>query len=339
MKKGIFTLLSLILIIFLFTGCTQVNDTNPNGTSLRVSFETLRLLEAEHPELDFGISKHDGQKTIRDFAITENGNLLLLELSDKVYEYSPKGELLGSYDFDFAEKRLTAYMLTCDNQGNFYFVDGYNCLIIKADRSGVLNIASLGEKSIVTEPGLIKNISTLEENILIVAAVSPNDYLTYTYELDVSGENAICITDPQLGIALGNGLSYKNELITQNGYEGLTDGSLVTIYKSGIEKNKFEVHTKNNFIAGLQIYGITEEGDYLAKISEFLADGHTFQETFVILDKQGNVISICEGYLKGDDIIRGYNDNSFVLRFETDGIIVFPLNELFTKGKEENWFK
>ena len=78
-------------------------------------------------------------------------------------------------------------MFTCDNQGNFYFIDGHNCLIIKADRIGILNTASLGEKSIITEPGLIKSISALEENILIVAATSPDDFLTYTYKLDVSG--------------------------------------------------------------------------------------------------------------------------------------------------------
>ena len=335
MKRGM--LVSLSIIILLFSGCNQTQDTNPSEP-FRVSFESLRLLEAEHPELDYGISQHDGQKTIRDFAITEDGNLLLLELSDKVYEYSPKGELLGSYDFGFDEKRLTAYMLTCDNQENFYFIDGHNCLIIKADRNGILSTASLGEKSIITESGLIKSISASEENILIVAATSPDDFLTYTYELDVSGDNAICITEPQVGIALGNGLSYKNELI-RNVDGGLTDGISVTIYKNCVEKNKFEVHTRNNFIVGLNIYGVTQSGGYFARIYEFLADGHTPQETFVIIDDQGKVISICDGSLESDDIIRGYNDSTFVLRFDADGVIVFPLLELFSTSKEESWFK
>ncbi|MGI6332768.1 MAG: hypothetical protein ACOX1Y_13715 [Zhaonellaceae bacterium] len=335
MKKGMLLLLSIIMI--LLSGCNQTQDTNPNEPA-GVSFESLRLLAAEHPELDFGISRHDGQRTIRDFAITEDGNLLLLELSAKVYEYSLKGELLGSYDFGFDEKGLTAYMFTCDNQGNFYFIDGHNCLIIKADRIGILNTASLGEKSIITEPGLIKSISALEENILIVAATSPDDFLTYTYKLDVSGDNAICITEPQVGIELGNGLSYKNELIT-NEDGGLTSGTAVTIYENGVEKNKFEVHSRNNFIVGLNIYGLTQSGGYFARIFEFLADGNTAQETFVILDDRGKVISICDGFLKNDDLIRGYNDNTFVLRFEADGITVFPLLELFTTNEDESWFK
>lgn len=336
MKKGMLITLSII-ILMLFSGCNQNQDTNLNESS-RVSFESLSLLEAEHPELDFGISQHDGQKTIRDFAITEDGNLLLLELSDKVYEYSPKGELLGSYDFGFDEKGLTAYMLTFDNQGNFYFVDGHNCLIIKADRNGILSTASLGEESIITEPGLIKSISASEENILIVEAISLDDYLTYTYELDVSGDNAICITEPQVGISLGNGLSYKNELI-RNVDGGLTDGISVTIYKNGVEKNKFEIHTTNNFIIGLNIFGVTQSGGYFARIYEILADGNTPQETLVTLDEQGKVKSIYEGSFKSDDIIRGYKDNTFVLRFDADGVIVFPVLELFSTSKEESWFK
>jgi hypothetical protein len=65
----------------------------------------------------------------------------------------------------------------------------------------------------------------------------------------------------------------------------------------------------------LNIYGVTQDGGYFARISEFLADGNTIQETLVILDEQGKVISICEGSFESGDIIRGYNDNTFfVLR-------------------------
>ncbi len=349
MKKRMLVLLSIMIL--LLSGCNGYHtakrdddldsqygtqDTNANEPS-KFAFERLRLLEVEHPELDFGISEHDGQKTVRDFAITKDGNLLLLELSDKVYEYSPNGKLLGIYDFGFNEKGLTAYMLTCDDHDNFYFVDGHNCLIIKADRNGILSTASLGEKSIVTEPGLIKNISASEENILAVTATSPDDFLTYTYKLDVSGGNAVCITEPQVGVALGNGLSYKSELIT-NKDGGLTDGISVTIYKNGVEKNKFEVHTTINVICGLNIYGVTQNGGYLARISEFLADGTTIQETLVILDEQGKVISICEGSFESGDIIRGYNNGTLVLRFDADGITVCPLLELLSTRKEESWF-
>ncbi len=332
MKKEM--LISLLIISLLFSGCNQARDINFNGPS-KFSFVSLTLLEAEHPELDFGISQHDGEKVIRDFAITENGNLLLLELSDKVYEYSPKGELLGSYDFAFDEQGLTAYMLTYDSKGNFYFVDGHNSLIIKADRNGILNIASFGEKSIVTEPGLIKGISASKENILHVVAISPGDFLTYTYELDVSGDNAICIVEPQLGISLGNGLSYQNELIT-NIDGSLTDGTSVTIYKDGAEKNKFEIHV-DHFIFGLNIYGVAPNGGYFANIYEYLADGDTARETLVTLNEQGEVERVHEGFFKSGDIIRRYEDKTFVLRFNDDGVTVFPIFELFSTSKEDTF--
>jgi len=57
------------------------------------------------------------------------------------------------------------------------------------------------------------------------------------------------------------------------------------------------------------------------------------------LDDHGKAISICDGSLKIDDIIRGYNNNTFVLRFDADSVIVFPLLELFTTSKDESWFK
>lgn len=347
MKKRILILLSIIIL--LLSGCNRDNATTQDNTlnnrsetqeisvNEQVLFEELRLLEEDHPELDFGIAKHDGEKVIRDFAITEDGNLLLLELSDKVHEYSPKGKLVGSYDFGFKEKGLTAYMLTCDTHDNFYFVDGYNCLIIKADRKGILGTSFLGEKSIVTEPGLIKNISAIDENRLIVTALSPEDFLVYTYELDVSGDKTVCVSEPQVGATLGNGLSYRSELIMDE-HGGLTNGIFVTIYENGIEKNKFEIHTTINVICGMNIYGITQNGGYFARIYEYLADVNTVQETLVILDQEGTVISICEGSLVNDDIIKVYRNNTFVLRFDTEGISIFPLSDLYVTGKEKSWF-
>lgn len=68
------------MIMLLLSGCsgyhtkTQVITVNEPS---KLAFECLRLLETEHSELDFGISDHDGQKKIRDFAITESGSLLL----------------------------------------------------------------------------------------------------------------------------------------------------------------------------------------------------------------------------------------------------------------------
>lgn len=313
MKRGM-----VILLILLLCGCQQ------QGTWL--PFETLSLLEAEHPELDFGLAEHDGQRTIRDFALNREGNLLLLELSAQVYEYSAKGELLATYDFGFAEKGLTAYLMTVDQSGNFYFVDGHNCLIIRANKKGILGTAALGDKAIIKEPGLIKAISALDENLLAITAISPSDYLTYTYEVDVSGEEAVCLASNG-GTVLGNGYSYENILLlNENG--GVTDSTKVTIYKNGQVENEFEVRRPNNFVVGLRILGISAEDTYFANLSEYLP-GDIFQERLVVLNRQGEIIAMGKGVLKSDDLIRGYQGNSYVLRFETDGLTVFPFQKLF----------
>lgn len=99
------------------------------------------------------------------------GSIHLLELSNGVYEYSPESVLLKIYDFGFEEKGFTAYMMAYDDLGNFYFIDGHNCLIIKADKNAILGTSSFRERFIVTEPGLIKSIAALRENILTITAI------------------------------------------------------------------------------------------------------------------------------------------------------------------------
>ncbi|NLP15150.1 MAG: hypothetical protein GX383_11900 [Clostridium sp.] len=57
---------------------------------------------------------------------------------------------------------------------------------------------------------------------------------------------------------------------------------------------------------------------------------NTFQETLVVLDGQGKIKSKHEGVFKSGDIIKRYNDNTFVLRFNDDGITVSPLLKGFS---------
>lgn len=329
MKKGI---IFLLVVMLLLTSCRNTNKNNNSASK----FESIQLSKEKHSEINFGTSEHDGGNVIRDFAITDKGNLLLLELSDKVHEYSPKGELIGTYDFDFEEKGLTAYMITCDNNGNFYFVDGFNNLIIKADRDGILNKSALGDKSIVVEPDLIKSIFSSAEDILMVTAVDPDDFSTYTYELDVSGEDAICISEPIVGRFLGNNLSFTSELI-EDEKGALTDGASITIYENNSVKDTFEIHSTINKIFGVEIYGLIPEGGYFARIFEFLENGFP-QDTFVTLNDKGKVTAICDNSVKSGNIIRGYKNNTFILQFDDDGIIVRPLIELCSKTDKKSWF-
>lgn len=88
-----------------------------------------------------------------------------------------------------------------------------------------------------------------------------------------------------------------------------TNGMKVTVAKYGRDERCFEVYTNHEISAnltGFQIYGLMEDGRYLARAVEMLhGDKIKVRESFLILDHNLNVIKICESSLVGSDIIRG----------------------------------
>ena len=78
---------------------------------------SITLTKEKHPELDFSWHESYLNYAICDFAFTPSGNLLLLQMSDSVAEYTPDGELVGVYSYPFAEEGQTAYMFAADSMG------------------------------------------------------------------------------------------------------------------------------------------------------------------------------------------------------------------------------
>lgn len=188
----------------------------------------------------------------------------------------------------------------------------------------------------VTEPGLIQRFASPSRDRLIVSALSPGDLAYYTYEWDVSGDEVVCLSDPKPGQTIDGIYAFKSELII-NANGGLTDGVIVTIFQEDQIETQFEIHTSLNVIYGFNIFGRTETGGYLARISEFLKDGNTTQETFVELDQTGKIQGAYQGDLKTTDIIRSFEGISYLLRFEEEGILIAPLREYFRLGGKTSW--
>ena len=107
-------------------------------------------------------------------------------------------------------------------------------------------------------------------------------------------------------------------------------------------KNQFEVISNREVRAnllGCQIYGLMKEGRYLAKAVEMLhGDKTEVRESFLVLDQNFDVISICESNLVASDIIRGVQDDTFVLRFTNDGLKIVKLYDLCSSWNDDIWF-
>lgn len=339
MKKLILTLLIFLLFLSV-NACYKIeNDLSIKELDETV-FQGITLSRQDHPELNFNYSEHDGQHAIRDFIVTSEGNLLLLELSKCIYEYSPQGKLLNIYEYDLEEHGLSAYMFTADDQGNFYLLDGNHQLIIKANQNEILNLSVFDETSLISDTGLINSFYADSEDVLIVSALDTSDFSYHTFTLDVSGDNVIFMEEPTQGDYIGNQQFVHVEHIMDG--EQYTNGMKITVAEYGGEKRFFEVYTNHEISAnltGFQIYGLMEEGRYLARTVEMLhGDKIEVRESFLVLDQNFNVISICESILASSDIIRGVQDDTYVLRFTDDGLKIVKLYDLCSSWKDDIWF-
>lgn len=339
MKKFILTLLIFLLPLSV-SGCNKAeNDQSISGPNKTV-FQGINLLRQDHPELNFDLSEHDGQQAIRDFTVTSEENLLLLELSKYIYEYSAEGKLINIYDYDLEEHGLSAYMLAADDQGNFYLLDGRKQLIIKTDRNEILNVSAFGKGSLISDTGLINSFYAQSEDVLIVSALDTSDFIYYTFTLDVSGENVIYMKEPIKGDLIGNQqFVYVEHIMDGDKY---TNGMKITLAEYGGRERSFEVYTNHEIKAnliGFQIYGLMEDGSYLARAVETL-QGELFgvRETFLLLDQNFNVSGICESPLSPSDIICGVHGSTYVLRFTEEGLDIVKLYDLCPAWKDDIWF-
>lgn len=217
-----------------------------------------------------------------------------MELSKCIYEYSPQSELLGIYNYGLEEHGLSPYMLTADNQGYFYLLDGNRQLLIKTNQNEILNISAFGEESLISDTGLINSFYASSEDVLIVSALDQSDFGYYILTLDLSGGNVISIKEPIRGYFIGNQQFFYVEHIMDG--QQYINGMRITVAEYGGKKRCFAVHTNHEISANLigsQIYGLMEGGRYLARTVEMLpGDKIRIRDSFLLLDHNFNIISI-----------------------------------------------
>lgn len=304
------------------------------------------LSAEEHDELDFSYHDEYMNYAICDFAIAPNGNLLLLIMSDSIVEYTPEGEFVGRYSYNFDESGLNAYMFTCDTYGNFYMADGGKDVIIKADRNEIKNISSVGAKSGLPALTLSESMYARDEDCL--EFMNYNDHYDFCiYRVDTKGEEAVLMEEPFLGQSLGGGTyAYVERVFDENG-DRTSECKLTVYYSDGTQDNYrfISEHEGSVAIYGLGIYGITEGDTIIGYIREWYRDGDGKKsnslDTRVIIEKGSGITSIGLNEENNDYLTRCYGGETYVMQRMEDGIRIIPLMRLYEEEEwsEEHWFK
>ncbi len=295
------------------------------------------LFASEHPELDFGYHDEYMNYAICDYAIAPNGNLLLLIMSDSIMEYTPDGKFVGKYSYDFTGLNLTAYMLTCDEYGNFYMVDGGSNAIIKADRNEIKNVSYVGTESGILPLTLLQSMYAIDEDYLELMGYNEK-YDFCIYRVDISGEEAVLLEEPFLGQSLGGRSYAQAAMVKDENGDRTSECTLFVHYSDGTDDNfRFRSDVADDSIVyGLGIYGINDNKTILGYIREWCGDGEDFQslDTKIKIEKG---IGITEAaYNNTDDVIsnRCYGGETYIMRRTDDEIRILPMRKLFN---EEEW--
>ena len=88
---------------------TAAPDTTPEQEPYPDAPYHYKLSADVYPTLDFTYHADYMNYALCDFAILENGNLLLLTMSESVTEIAPDGSVVGTYTYPLAENGWTAY--------------------------------------------------------------------------------------------------------------------------------------------------------------------------------------------------------------------------------------
>lgn len=326
----------------------QLPETELNE-SLIESLEPYReayeyyLSVADHAVLDFSYHEEYMNYAICDFAIAPNGNLLLLILSDSIVEYTPEGEFVGQYSYGFSELGLTAYMLTCDEYGNFYMADGKNNAIIKADRQGIKSISFVGERSGMPALTLSESMYARDEDCL--EFLNYNDkYEFCIYQVYTGTEEAVLVNEPIVGQSLGGGSYAHVEMVRDENGDRTSECTLTVKYKDGTQENyRFRSEIEGSVaVYGLGIYGITEKDTIIGYIREWYMDGGKEKslDTKVKIEKGVGITAV--GINKGgnENLTRSYGGETYIMQRMEDGIRIVPLGRLYTEEvwSGEHWY-
>ena len=312
----------------------SVSETVKTGCS-------ITLTKEKNPELVF--SYHDSYMNyaICDFAFTPSGNLLLLQLSDSVAEYTPGGELVGVYSYPFVNRRLTAYMLAADAAGNFYFADGRNNLILKANREKLLGSSHMGTD--LPELTLSDQMTAVREGVVCLHT-RDSDLWEIAAELDVSGNEARLVSSERSKALFGS-VEATVRRIPANGRDWSPEAEILIKWEDGTSETVRirSEHEGEEAIGGIAVLGVRDAESLIARIGEFVLgpDGRdVYVETLVTVRRGQGITQITDQLDMSSTLKSTYNGQTWILLREENGIRIMPLSELAdsVQWRSEHWY-
>ena len=234
-------------------------------------------------------------------------------------------------------------MLTCDEYGNFYFADGRNDAVIKADREGILSVSMIGEEAKLYALTLSESMYARDEDCLEFLNYNQNfEFCVYT--VDVRGATAVSVGEPVPGQSLGGGTRAVVSMVKTE------DGSRTPEFR--MELHKKDGQTENYLfrselengtaVFGLGIYGLTGEespGDTIVGyVREWYMDPDSGKEktldTMVKITRGAGITAVSKNHENNYKLTRTYGGETYILQRYENGIRVVPLGVLCA---EEEW--
>ena len=285
-----------------------------------------------YPALDFTYHADYMNYALCDFAILENGNLLLLTMSESVTEIAPDGSVVGTYTYPLAENGGTAYRIAADENGNFYLLDGRNNCVYKADRDGILRTIRLDTPDLAAT----RDFYAVGEDMLLLENYN-DDLIRSIFTLDVSGDSAQTVGAVTPGILLSDGYRVQLAFLPDNEGEawdgGMTKKLSITLYNGDGAVVFSHAVTGNTpdfaVMAGISPICMLPDETVLAKVLSFdNADG--LHVSVLRFGKDGILGASATDPNPNDNLIHNFGGTSYLVRHPENGLEILPIAELCT---------
>ena len=311
---------------------TVAPDTTPEREPYPDAPYHYTLSADVYPMLDFTYHADYMNYALCDFAILENGNLLLLTMNESVTEIAPDGMVIGTYTYPLTENGMTAYRIAADGNGNFYFLDGRNNAIHKADRNGILRTIQLDKPDLAAT----RDFYAVGEDTLLLENYN-DDLIRSVFTLDVSGDSARIAGDVVPGMLLSDGYRTEMTFIPDNEGEiwdgGMTRRLSITLY-NGDGAVVFSYAVTGNtsdfaVMAGISPICMLPDETVLAKVLSF-AEGDRLCVSVVRFGKDGILGASATDPNPNDNLIRNFGGISYLVRHPENGLEIVPVTDIYT---------
>lgn len=346
-KNIMFFIFSIIFLCILFTSCGQAGRSGAGEKEpedILSAFTSVTLTQEDNPELDFGLSSHDKDPVIRDFAVTPEGTILILQLSENICEYDFSGNLLGIYRYGLQEQGMTAFRIAAGNDGLLYLLDGRNNSVITVTREKIVQTSVVSW----TDLGSVTCFGCDASGRPFLSATDPdvrvegNIAASFTFVMDVSGVQAV-VAEKRPGKSISENSSFQ-AVSPQD--TGLKREMSLKIYRGKNAKKILSISspdTQEATIAGVNLHGYAD-GRYLAEIIELSQNSAASDQTdmvtqtYLLIDSETGAYQACECTLGDDPLVRFCGNVSFYLQRGDGRITIAEISSSYSAGRDSEIF-